>query len=230
MKLGDRMKTYEGVTKTCLMKRTPVIIRIDGKAFHTWTRSLSKPFDDNMVVWMANTTRYLVENIQNAVFGYCQSDEISILLRDYDNLTTDQWFNGNVQKITSVSASFATAKFNDYVNASGEPYDSMPLAFFDARVFNIPKEEVTNYFIWRQQDAIRNSIQALGRYTLGHKECQNKNGDQIKQMLKDTEYDWDNLPMHYKYGAVFHKKNTEIQLQVPEFKELREYVDVHILP
>lgn len=109
----QRMKNnYENRSKTFLTRRTPVIIRIDGKAFHTYTKSLNKPFDEGLIDDMITTTIHLCENIQGAKAGYCQSDEISILVTDYENLETDAWFNYNVQKMTSVSASIATGIFN----------------------------------------------------------------------------------------------------------------------
>lgn len=226
MQLGDRMKKYENVQKQNLMPRMPAIIRIDGKAFHTWTKGLNRPFDENMVLWMAYTTQYLVENIQNAVFGYCQSDEISILLRDYDTYETQQWFDGNIQKITSVSASMATAQFNHMVSQSDV---DMPLALFDSRVFTLSTDEVTNYFIWRQRDCLRNSVSALARKVLGHKQMQGlKRGDMIKQMMEQKNVNWYELPMHFRNGIAFNRKNDKPDFAIPEFSELRDYVDIHI--
>lgn len=229
MNIGDRMKRYERVSETHLMCRTPTIIRIDGKAFHTWTKKLQKPFDENLLLWMAHTTRFLVDNIQNAVFAYTQSDEISILLRDYDNHNTDQWFDANVQKMCSVSASLATAKFNDLVNSHGEPYDTMPLAFFDSRAFNVPENEVCNYFIWRQQDCIRNSISALATHVMGHKECQGVNCTDLQEKM-ESEHDiaWSDLPMYVKHGITYDKRSKDITFNVPEFTQLREFVEVHV--
>lgn len=229
MNLGDRMKQYESVSRSNLMRKTPTIIRIDGKAFHTWTKRLEKPFDENLLLWMAHTTKFLVDNIQNAVFAYTQSDEISIFLRDYDNYKTEQWFNANIQKMASVSASLATAKFNDLVNSQGEPYDTMPLAFFDSRVFSLPKDEVCNYFIWRQRDCIRNSILSLGNHVLGHKECQNKNTQQLKDIMEEQHnISWDDLPMHFKHGISYDKRSPDITFNVPEFTLLREFIEVHV--
>jgi len=152
--LGDRMKGYEHVSRSTLTKRMPVVIRIDGKAFHTWTKQLKNvddslndsPFSVKMNQAMSDTTQKLVSNIQNAVFGYTQSDEISILLNDWKTLTTDQWFGNTIQKMASVSASMATVYFNEACTSTSRRF-FVP-AMFDARVFNIPKEEVTNYFVW----------------------------------------------------------------------------------
>ncbi|MEM4260957.1 MAG: tRNA(His) guanylyltransferase Thg1 family protein, partial [Candidatus Woesearchaeota archaeon] len=150
--IDDRMKRYENVNRYSLIRRTPVIIRLDGKAFHSFTKDLDKPFDEDLHNTFKQTVFYLVSQIQGAVFAYTQSDEISILLRDWDTLTTDAWFDYNIQKMASVSASIVTAKFNMLWHKSNK------IAFFDSRVFNLPKEEVCNYFIWRQQDATKNSI------------------------------------------------------------------------
>jgi len=228
--LGDRMKgNYENRTRFSLPRRTYTIIRIDGKAFHTYTRGLKKPFDEGFVSDMAETTRYLCENIQGCKFGYVQSDEISLLLTDFDMLTTDAWFDGNIQKIASVSASLATAKFNqlrlfrnpqvgiDYnpgIDGLGNEWAidvkniiKQPLATFDSRVFTIPsRTEVINYFVWRQQDAVRNSIQGLAQSKFSHKELEGKNTSVLQEMMFQKDgTNWDKLPDELKRGSmVFH--------------------------
>lgn len=225
--LGDRMKRYEDVNRNYLTRRTPVIIRLDGKAFHTWTKGLDRPFDDTFIAIMCNTMKYVAENIQGAVFAYVQSDEISILLRDYDSFTTEAWFDYNIQKMVSISASLATAKFNQLAN---EAFDGKPLAFFDSRVFNIPKEEVVNYFIWRQNDAVRNSIRALAQHTLGHKACQGLNNSQVQDamMALDVPVNWNDLPVHKRRGACYHSVSKQVDAYIPIFTESREYVGTHI--
>lgn len=123
--LGDRMKNnYENITRYYLTRRMPVIIRIDGKAFHTFTRGFKKPFDDVLVKTMQDTMRYLCENIQGCVLGYTQSDEISLVLTDYAELTTDAWFGNNLQKMCSVSASMATLAFNKFFSHNVEDLES----------------------------------------------------------------------------------------------------------
>ena len=140
--LGDRMKTYEQVSQSALCRRTPVIIRLDGKAWHTFTNTINvqKPFDQKLHSSMVELTAHLVDGIQGAVFGYTQSDKISILVVDYKNLNTSAWFDNNIQKMCSVSASMATAAFSRI-------YKADQMALFDSRVFNLPKEEVCYYFI-----------------------------------------------------------------------------------
>lgn len=110
--LGKRMKTYEAVPQTKLMRRTPVAIRIDGKAFHTFTRGMRAPFDDILTQSMQDTMKYLCKNIQGCVLGYTQSDEITLILVDYKELNTSAWFDNEVQKLCSISASMATMAFN----------------------------------------------------------------------------------------------------------------------
>lgn len=234
--LGKRMKKYESVSKTVLMRRTPVIIRIDGKAFHTFTRGFEKPFDKVLVKTMQETTKYLCENIQGCVFEYTQSDEISLVLIDYQTLTTDAWFDYEVQKLCSVAASMATMAFNKFfnknieifslnevVNNQGDIIDEEKYqlhrthikalekgAMFDARAFNIPKEEVTNCIYWRQLDATRNSIQMVGQAHFSHNELHEKTCNQIQDMLHEQKgINWNDYPAYLKRGTAV-IKNTMI--------------------
>ena len=218
--LGKRMKKYESVSKTALMRRTPVIIRIDGKAFHTFTKGFAKPFDKVLVKTMQETTKYLCENIQGCVFGYTQSDEISLVLIDYQTLTTDAWFDYEVQKLCSIAASMATMAFNkffyqnaiiNYANiAKMDTPDYCTVlekaaekgAMFDARCFNIPKEEVTNCIYWRQLDATRNSIQMVGQAHFSHNELHEKTCNQIQDMLHEQKgINWNDYPAYLKRGT-----------------------------
>lgn len=236
--LGDRMKSYETVTKQFLMKRTPVIIRIDGKAFHTFTKRFERPFSDTMHQLMIYTTNQLVRNIQNAVLGYTQSDEISILLTDWNTLTTDQWFSGNIQKIVSVSASMATGYFNaayhEYCDSKSDKQVDFQneTAFFDARVFNLPFAEVTNYFLWRQQDASRNSVQMLARAYFSHKELHGKNNSQIQDMLMLQKFvNWNDIATWKRRGScVYRNEDGEIvtDYNIPLFTADREFIDNHL--
>ena len=232
--LAIRMKEYyENIPKIKLMRRTPVAIRIDGRAFHTFTRGFQKPFDEILIKSMQETMKYLCENIQGAKFGYAQSDEITIILTDYDTLETSAWFDYEVQKLCSIAASMATMAFNKYftknvVNGYEHRYDvknecSMPYdlykaytdaidkgAMFDARCFNIPKEEVTNLIYWRQLDATRNSIQMVGQANFSHKELQNKTCNMIQDMLYEQKgINWNNFPTYQKRGSACIKKITD---------------------
>jgi len=152
--LGTRMKEYENVNRGYLIRRMPMIIRLDGKAFHTLTKKMDKPYDIKFKSLMVQTAKYLLEEIAGAKLAYVQSDEISLLITDYDKINTDAWFDKGIQKIVSISASMATQFFNSsYREMISEDKIVVPYGLFDSRCFILPKDEVTNYFIWRQQDA-----------------------------------------------------------------------------
>jgi tRNA(His) 5'-end guanylyltransferase len=253
--LGQRMKTYyEEVPKFKLMRRTPVAIRIDGKAFHTFTRGFKKPFDEVLGRAMRETMKYLCENIQGCVLGYTQSDEITLILIDYQTFNTSAWFDYEVQKMCSIAASMATMAFNKFFyEAEQDWYWEDPLvtnlklpskenlkdiytkalldkgAMFDARCFNIPKEEVTNLIYWRQLDATRNSIQMVGQANFSHKELQNKSCNDIQDMLMTQKgINWNDFPTHLKRGSCCVKQETGwvIDTEIPIFKnEGRDYID-----
>lgn len=230
--LGKRMKEYyETIPKTRLLRRTPVAIRIDGKAFHTFTRGFGKPFDEVLVNTMQHTMKYLCENIQGCVLGYAQSDEITLILIDYQTLTTDAWFDYEVQKMCSIAASMATLAFNKYFNIKVNNYNMSSSAkgvqanwylaaaekgaMFDARVFNIPKEEVTNLIYWRQLDATRNSIQMVGQANFSHKELQGKSCNMIQDMLMTQKnINWNDFPTHLKRGSCCVKQTTKEDLTI----------------
>lgn len=219
--LGDRMKSYyEDRTRFYLTRRLPIIIRLDGKSFHTYTKGLDKPFDEGLMEDMKETTKFLCENIMGAKCGYTQSDEISILVTDFDKEESQAWFDNNVQKMCSIAASLATAKFNElrvlrtiqpkYLDEVGQ-FDSnilkSKLAFFDARVFQIPEfEEVVNYFIWRQRDAERNSISALAQSLFSHKELNKKNTSQMQDMCWEKGQNWNDLSINKKRGSFITKQ------------------------
>jgi tRNA(His) guanylyltransferase len=204
--LGDRMKGYESVSQMSLMRRNPIIIRIDGKAFHTFTRGMDRPFDIRLADCMAQTTQSLVKNISGCYFGYTQSDEISLLLVDYMNIATEAWFDNKLQKIVSVAASMATLYFN---KAFG---DSDKLAMFDARAFSLPREEVVNYFLWRQNDCTRNSVQMVGRAHFSHKQLQCICNQNIQDKLfKEKGINWNDTPTRFKRGTAVYKDTAFIE-------------------
>ena len=232
--LGTRMKTfYEQVPKTRLVRRMPVAIRIDGKAFHTFTRGFQKPFDEVLGNAMVRTMEHLCKNIQGCVFGYTQSDEITLLLIDYQTLDTCAWFDYEVQKMCSISASMATMAFNRYFNEEvNNWYYTCPVntskddlfytymksiekgAMFDARVFNIPKEEVTNLIYWRQLDAARNSVQMVGQANFSHKELQNKTCNMIQDMLHEQKgINWNDFPTRMKRGSCCVRREVVVDMK-----------------
>ena len=241
--LGDRMKQYEGIPRINLMRRNPVIIRIDGKAFHTFTRGFRRPFDDILIESMQETMKYLCENIQGCKIGYCQSDEISLLLTDYENINTAAWFDYQVQKMCSIAASMATLAFNqvfwDKIRDLDHDYYEYPTkefnelieiyykalekgAMFDARCFSIPKEEVCNYFLWRQNDCVRNSIQMVAQANFSHKQLQNKSCDELQEMLwQEKNINWNDFETVKKRGSCCTKtgKHTVVDVQTGEQKD-----------
>lgn len=224
--LGDRMKRYENVNRDYLIRRMPVIIRLDGKKFSSWTRHCTKPFDVGLSYLMMNAMWYLNTHIQGAVFGYTQSDEISILIRDYDTLTTDMWFDGNIQKMASISASMLTAIFNKAIPQFLNDLQDFDLATFDARVFNIPKEEVCNYFIWRQSDIQRNSVQMMGQHYLGHKRIQGLNNESLAELLEAEGYSMSKVEHRFTHGVC--TADGVLDQIIPLFREDREYIDRHV--
>ena len=222
--LGNRMKKYESVSKGVLMSRTPVAIRVDGKAFHTFTKKLNKPFDAVFMNAMIQTMEVMCEDIQNCIFGYVQSDEITFILKDYEQLNTSAWFDNEIQKLCSVSASMATYYFNHYfrveahraiwANPNSDYAATLTSciatpAMFDARCFNIPREEVVNLIYWRQLDAVRNSIQACGQAKYSHRQLHKASCEVIKEMLRQDGIPWENLPTFKQRGTCCRRENGE---------------------
>lgn len=217
--IGTRMKNfYEQIPKTKLMRRCPVAIRIDGKAFHTYTRNFKRPFDSVFMRAMQETMKYLCENIQGCVLGYTQSDEITLILVDYEKINSSAWFDYEVQKLCSVSASMATMRFNQvfarlvqevreegtedpqYIKVLDKACETG--AMFDSRCFNIPKEEVTNLIYWRQLDASRNSIQMVGHANFSQKQMHGKSTSDIQDMLMlEKNINWNDFPVACKRGS-----------------------------
>lgn len=228
--LGDRMKGYEGVASATLIRRMPVIMRIDGKAFHTWTKGITEPFDENLKNLFVKTTESFVGDAQNAVFAYHQSDEVSVFFKDWETFETDAWFSNKIQKMTSVGASMFTAYFNEYRKDFG--LSDKKVAMFDCRVFNLPKEEVVNYFIWRQQDMTRNSVQMLARQYFSHKQLDGVSNERAQDMLMiQKEVNWNDLDVWKKRGSCVYRPLFESEGRLtddrspPIFTQDRGYID-----
>jgi tRNA(His) guanylyltransferase len=220
--LGDRMKRYEETTKFSLPRRTYTILRVDGRAFHTWTRGLAKPYDLNLMECMDEAAIALCQQISGVQFAYVQSDEISLLATDFSDTETQSWFDGNIQKWASVGASIATMAFNSAVHDRAESaawgpgesvhpwYDRKSNAVFDARVFTIPDLiEVENYFVWRQQDAERNSVMMLARAYASHKKLAGKNRAAQHEIIHEAGDNWAKHPARFKHGGVIRKSGVE---------------------
>lgn len=277
--LAKRMKGYEERNRYYLQRRTPVILRLDMRAGHSFTKGFVRPFDEVFIKSMQETAKYLCENIQGCKLSYQQSDEITLVLVDYDKLSTDCFFDYRVDKLCSIAASMATMAFNKFFSDNIEMdydkkfhflgldhvsnfeteveydkvferleaeyetyYEKNGTAMFDARCFNIPKEEVTNLIYWRQLDAMRNSVQMVGQANFSHRGLQNKTCKDIKEMLIEQKgINWDELPIYQKRGSCcvkeiearqvdgmpgIERSHWIIDKEIPIFKdEDREYID-----
>lgn len=228
--LGARMKNqYEHRTRYMLPRRTWTVIRCDGKAFHTFTRGCEKPHDPFLHTAMVDASIALCGEAQGAKFGYVQSDEISVILTDFDRIETQAWFDGNVQKIASVSSSVVTAAFN---SAMHETTRRITRAHFDARVFTIPDPvEVDNYLIWRQKDAIRNSISGLAQVHFSPKQLDGKKQPDMLSMLSEIGVRWEYADAHIRHGTaiVYHGEDGwKADYVAPVFTEDRGYLRKHL--
>lgn len=265
--IGNRMKQYEDVSRVYLTRRSPVIIRIDGRAFHTFTKGFAKPFDKVLMKSMQQTAQYLCENISGCKLAYTQSDEISLLLVDYDDIKKQAWFDNNLQKIVSIAASLATLAFNRFfltnytifshslsnIDCSIEERQQLELiriaysnasqqgATFDARAFILPKEEVVNYFIWRQQDATRNSILSFAQKFYSQKEIQGIKCDALQnKIFTELGINWNDLPVQEKRGVCVTREEVElasvvrhkwlINADIPIFTQHKEFIERFVFP
>lgn len=229
--LGKRMKEqYEKRTRTFLPRRTYTIVRLDGKAFHTYTKRFKRPFDETFASIMDKTALKLLKEVQGCKLTYTQSDEISLLLTDFESIHTEAWFDGNIQKIASVSASIATAEFNRLVihnevsnfKPIGEVLH-MPSAHFDARVFTIPDPtEVVNYFVWRQKDAVRNSISMTAQSLVSHKELHGKSQSDMQELIYQHGHNWNDMSPRFKRGGFAHKGLKMIDIQYSNIDILKD--------
>lgn len=266
--IGNRMKTfYEQIPQTKLMRRCPVAIRLDGKAFRTFTRNLKKPFDRVLMDAMQETMLNLCLEIQGCVFGYTQSDEITLILIDYQTYHTEAWFDYEIQKMCSISASMATKFFNQFFRHYAHDFvtDNYVLtsearcnltldqiqkrakaymdaenegAMFDARCFNVPKEEVANLLYWRQLDAMRNSVQMIARANFSNSEIKNKSNKELKGMLGEIGIFWENFPLDAQRGSCCYRIDVEdakrprwtLDREIPIFiGDDRSFIEKHIL-
>ncbi|MGE3320386.1 MAG: tRNA(His) guanylyltransferase Thg1 family protein [Candidatus Berkiella sp.] len=258
--LGDRMKSYEDAFRTHLPIRMPVILRIDGKAFHSYTKGCQRPYDQNLVDVMNDTAKYLCEHVQGTQIAYVQSDEISLFLNNYKDIDTQSWFDNNLQKIVSVSAAMASSIFTSlswkvFDKNKDKEWDYLPYtpedikpAFFDSRAWVVPEKEVCNYFLWRQQDATRNSVQMLARSLYSHKECTDKNNSELQEMCFQKGFNWNDLPTSQKRGRCIVKKTFSenainkktgetipcvrsrwvVDNEIPIFSQNREYINQYV--
>lgn len=225
--LGSRMKhNYEDVFRQQLPLRIPYIVRIDGRAFHTWTRGFTKPYDPVLMERMQTIAKEIMKEAQGCKLAYGQSDEISFLFNSFEEKETQTWFDGNVQKIVSVSASMASSLLS-------RMYPERLPPTFDARVFVLPEAEVNNYFVWRQKDAERNALSSVCQVVFPHKELQFKRAEQQIAMLAGNNVFYKNYPEEFRKGwcvlrtpqKVAGEESVTIDKEIPSFKNLPSYVE-----
>lgn len=226
----SRMKNnYEHPYNYVLPHRLPVIIRLDGKAFHTWCKGLDKPFDQSLIECLNTSTLNLCEQLDTVQLAYLQSDEISLLLHPYKKLNSEPVYGNKIQKLASITASIFTAHFNYLWNIQTEYKSVHKLAYFDSRCFVLPEAEVVNYFIARQQDWTRNSIQLLARSLYSHKELENKNCNELQELCFKKGKNWNDLPSYLKRGrCVIKTKGWVIDHDIPQFTEDRFYIEKYL--
>jgi len=218
LSIGNRMKRYEAVSAWVMPNRIPVILRIDGRAFHTITRRrFGKAWSQEFVEQMTETAQTVFKDIQGCNLAYSQSDEISFLLTDYKTISTDAWFAYDARKMISISASLASAVFSRLYGKN---------VCFDSRVFSVPQDEVCNYFIWRQVDATRNAIQMAGREYYSHKEMQNKSCNEIQEMLFQKGINFNDYPVQRKRGWCV--VDGVLDFNIPIFSQDRPYIEKHV--
>jgi len=208
--LGDRMKDYESVPRTRLVRRTPVLARLDGRAFHTFTRGLKRPYDADFHACMWAAAAALCDEIAECRFAYVQSDEITLLIVDYEELDTQAWFHHEVQKTCSVAASVCTVAFYAEHLRRFPDRKVRNLPTFDARFWNIPKEEVANALIWRQQDASRNSLSMLCQANFPRDMLHGKKNADQHELLHSVGINWNDLPTAQKRGVCIVRREVPV--------------------
>ena len=213
--LGDRIKRYETAYNAVMTPHSVVIIRVDGKGFHTFTKGCEKPFDQKIIDSMATATIECASKIGGFKLTYTQSDEATFMLTDFDNLNTQGWFNYEVNKIISITASMFTVYFNKVYGSTD--------AFFDARAFIVPVDDWQNVFIWRQRDWERNLIQMVTRANFTHTECSHRKIPELKSNLHYIGVDYDNFSDQHKYGTFVSSNLGKFYAKV-NYDSLTEYV------
>lgn len=250
MNLEDRMKAYEQATRTVLPRRLPIIVRVDGKGFSNYTKLLpGKPFDRNFISVMESTAIALCQEIQGAQIAFVQSDEISVLVHGYKKFESEPWFGNQVQKMVSVAAGVASATFTAkswrmWSKLAVREADKLPSlddiepACFDARAFVMPEADVANYFLWRQRDGLRNSIQMFARSHFSHSELHKKSTSEMVEMCKAKGHDWYALPPSQRNGRAVYRESKLVDgswrshfitdTNVPLFVDNKQYIERHL--
>jgi tRNA(His) 5'-end guanylyltransferase len=231
--LGDRMKLYERNSSTKLITRMPVIGRLDGRSFSKLTKDMKRPYDERFQRCMWAAAKAICEELAGCRIAYVQSDEITVLLTDWETYNTACWFGYRVQKMTSVAASIATSAF---MKEHFKEFGNIRSVAFDARFWNLPKHEVTNCFLWRQQDATRNSIQMMGQSVFTHKELHKKSCDDIQEMLHSKfSINWNDTLVPQKRGVCLVRQVNDagrsswnVDKNIPIFSKDRDYIEQHL--
>jgi tRNA(His) 5'-end guanylyltransferase len=221
--IGDRFKAYEACWDFSLPRRMPLVIRVDGRGFHGL--KLQKPFDHDFFRTMAGVAEALCREIQGAVLAYVQSDEISVIARDDVQPNTEAWLGKRLSKVISLAAATATAAYNE---RSHMVWDWQQ---FDARAFVLPDlSEVTNYLIWRQQDATRNSVSMAAHAAFSHKSLQGVNSNGMLDRLRKAGKPWEETPTHFKRGAVVRRVKVPKYVEFLKAEVWRSEWDIHTEP
>jgi tRNA(His) guanylyltransferase len=220
--LGDRMKLYESVeTDRKLNPLLPIYVRLDGRSFSSFTQSFQKPFDVYLSKIMIETTKTLMKNT-HACFGYTQSDEISLVYKS-SVPPSEPLFGGKLHKLNSVLPSLAAAAFAKHLLMENTDYISLmqKLPHFDARVLNLPNEsETANMIVWRSNDAAKNSISSAAHSIFSHNSLQNKNSEEMIDMMKSVGSNYESFPDIFKYGAFLKSVVVEKSLSHEELMNI----------
>jgi tRNA(His) 5'-end guanylyltransferase len=218
---GERMKFFENFeTSRLFLPTLPIYARIDGRTFKNFTKGMNRPYDERMSQIMVDTTKYLVEKT-HAKIGYTQSDEISLIWKS-DDIKSDIFFDGKIQKMVSILASMTTAAFTNFILKSELASYASRMPHFDCRVIQFPnKVEAANMILWRSIDAVKNSISMATQHYYSHKELHGKNGSMKQEMLFQKGVNFNNYPTFFKQG-VFVKRFVEL-------KELSEDVAAKLI-
>lgn len=246
--LGDRMKQYESVADTRLIRRMPVMGRLDGKAFHTFTRGLDRPWDVRLHSCMWEAARHLCSVIQGCRLAFVQSDEITLLLTDWTTFDTTAWMQYRMRKMCSIAAAECSVAFlRAYQREFEVELDYMDtLPVFDARFWNIPCEEVANAFIWRQQDCTKNSVTMLAHSHFTHSELDRiSTQGRLDKLVLEKGVNWNNCPVPQKRGVCVVKEQVQVPGEdgsptmrnrwtvdgsIPVFTKDRHYIERHLYP
>lgn len=216
--LGDRVKSFESAWELQLNRYQPMIARLDGRAFHSFTAGMNRPFDIDFINSMVATTSYLVSKT-NAKIGYTQSDEITLVWEIIDQ-NQQMWFGGRQLKVATNLASMATVFFFNEVQKR-LPTHAHKMPTFDARVWNVPgRSDVIDALQWRQQDATRNSISALAQHSFSHKQLQGKGSNEKLKMLEEVGVIWDDVLPSFTHGTFIRPFKAHILFDQSEIEKL----------